>query len=75
MEDASRRRAWLGRLTAIVGLLVATLAGGALLLSRADGPVFVFAGGPLRTGEQVEFAPAPPRAPVGALHNARHGPP
>ncbi len=56
VEDTSRRGAWLGRLAAIVGLLVATLAGGAFLLSRADGPVFVFAGGPLRSGERVDFA-------------------
>ncbi len=47
---------WIGRLAAIVGLLFAMLAGGAFLLSRADGPVFVFAGGPLRSGEQVDLA-------------------
>jgi hypothetical protein len=46
----------LRRLAAIVGLLFVTLAGGALLLPRADGPVFVFAGGPLRSGTQVHFA-------------------
>jgi hypothetical protein len=56
VEDTSRSRGWLGRLAAIFGLLLATFAGGALLLSRADGPVFVFAGGPLRSGEQVDFA-------------------
>jgi hypothetical protein len=56
VEDTSRSRGWLGRLAAIFGLLFATFAGGALLLSRADGPVFVFAGGPLRSGEQVDFA-------------------
>ena len=56
MEDTSRRSGWLGRLAAIIGLLVVTLAGGAFLLARADGPVFVFAGGPLRSGEQVDFA-------------------
>jgi hypothetical protein len=47
---------WLGRLAVIVGLLVATFAGSTFLLSRADGPVSVFAGGPLRSGEQVDFA-------------------
>ena len=56
MEDTSRRSGWLGRLAAIIALLFAMLAGGAFLLSRADGPVFVFAGGPLRSGEQVGFA-------------------
>ena len=55
MKDASGRTA-LGRLAVIVGLLFATLAGGAFLLSRADGPVFVFAGGPLRAGDHVDFA-------------------
>ena len=56
MADTKRRSAWLGRLAVIAGLLVALLAGGAFLLSRADGPVFVFAGGPLRSGELVELA-------------------
>jgi hypothetical protein len=55
VEDAPRSKGWLGRLAAIAALLFATLAGGAFLLSRADGPVFVFAGGPLRSGEQVDF--------------------
>jgi hypothetical protein len=52
----SRPSLWLGRLAAVVGLLVATLACSAFLLSRADGPVWVFAGGPFRSGEQVHFA-------------------
>jgi hypothetical protein len=56
VEDTSRSRRWLGRLATFVGLLFVTVAGGAFLLSRADGPVFVFAGGPLRSGEQVNFA-------------------
>jgi len=55
MEDGSRRRTWLGRLAVLVALVIAVLAGGAFLLSRADGPVFVFAGGPLRSGELVDF--------------------
>ena len=54
MADTSRRNAWI--LAASVGLLVATLASGAFLLTHADGPVFVFAGGPLRSGELVDFA-------------------
>jgi hypothetical protein len=56
LEDTSRRSGWLVRLAAIIALLFAILAGGAFLLSRADGPVFVFAGGPLCSGEQVGFA-------------------
>ena len=56
MEDGLRNQRWLGRLTAVVGLLITTVAGGAFLLSRADGPVLVFAGGPLRSGEPVAFA-------------------
>lgn len=56
MEDTSRRRAWLGRFAVIVSLLFATLAGGLLLLSRADGPVFVSAGGPLHSGELVHLS-------------------
>jgi hypothetical protein len=56
VEETSRSSRWPGRLAAIVGLLLVTLAGGSLLVSRADGPVFVFAGGPLRSGEQVAFA-------------------
>ncbi len=55
MEDASRRKPWLFRLAVVVGVLAAALMLGAVLLSRADGPVFVFAGGPLRSGELVDF--------------------
>lgn len=55
MADSSRSRTWLRRIAVLVVLLVALLAGGALLLSRADGPVFVFAGGPLRSGELVDL--------------------
>jgi hypothetical protein len=56
MEDGSRRRRWPARLAVLVALVVGALAGGGFLLSRADGPVFVFAGGPLRSGELVDFA-------------------
>ncbi len=56
MEDPSRRQWWLRRLLIVGGLLLAILVSGGFLLSRADGPIFVFAGGPLRSGEQVEFA-------------------
>jgi hypothetical protein len=51
-----RGSGWLRGLAVIVGLLFAVLASGAFLLSRADGPTFIFAGGPLRSGEQVDFA-------------------
>ena len=56
MNASSRHRTGLVRLAAISALLVAAIAGGAWLLSRADGPLFVFAGGPLRSGEQLNFA-------------------
>lgn len=56
MKAASSSGGWLARLATVVALLVAAFAVGALLLSRADGPVFVFAGGPLRSGEQVELS-------------------
>ncbi len=59
MEDRTQRSRWPGRLTLAIALLfalLALLAGGRSLLARADGPVFVFAGGPLRSGELVEFA-------------------
>jgi hypothetical protein len=56
MADGFRLRSWLRRLAVAVALIVAALAGGAFLLSRADGPVLVFTGGPLRSGEPVEFA-------------------
>lgn len=59
MKETPRRSRPGGRLASVVsvvGLLFAVLAGGALLLPRADGPVFVFAGGPLRAGELVDIA-------------------
>ena len=55
MEDKSQRSPWPRRLAILVGLLLALLAAGAFLLSRADGPVWVFAGGPLRSGEPVDL--------------------
>jgi hypothetical protein len=53
--EGTSRNTWLARLAVVAGLLLAAVIGGGLLLSRADGPVFVFAGGPLRSGEQVDF--------------------
>jgi hypothetical protein len=56
VEDTSRSSVWLGRLAVIAGVMLAMLAGGAFLLPRADGPVWVLAGGPFRSGELVELA-------------------
>ena len=56
MKDNSHSIRWVIRLATIGGLLVATFAGGAFFLSRADGPIFIFAGGTLRSGELVGFA-------------------
>jgi len=55
VEGTSRRRAWLVRLAALIGLLAGVIVAGMLLVSKADGPVFVFAGGPFRSGEEVDF--------------------
>ena len=56
VEVASRRVLWLGRLTVVAGLLAALALAGLFFVSRADGPVFVFAGGPLRSGPWLDFA-------------------
>jgi hypothetical protein len=56
MKETLRMNRWPQRLAVIAGLLFATLTVGAFLLSHADGPVFIFAGGPLRSGEQVGLA-------------------
>ena len=56
MVDTLRGRSWLAWLGAGIVLLVTVVAGGAFLLSHADGPVGVLAGGPLRSGEQVDLS-------------------
>jgi hypothetical protein len=56
VEDTSRRNGWLARLGIVVGVIILALAGAVLFLPHADGPVFVFAGGPLRSGEPVQFS-------------------
>lgn len=43
-------------ITAVVLATLAASFSGWLLLSRADGPVGVFAGGPLRSGERVQWS-------------------
>jgi hypothetical protein len=53
MKAKWRSNPWLRRLGVLAALFVVAAAGGVFLLSRADGPVFVFAGGPLRSGEWV----------------------
>lgn len=56
MEPSSRSRGWLRRL-AVVGILLLLAGGvGAFASSRADGPVWVIPGGPLRSGEPTPFA-------------------
>lgn len=56
MSESRQRRVLIGRLAAAIGLVLAALAGGAQLVSHADGPVLIFAGGPLRSGEKVALA-------------------
>ncbi|MEZ4217573.1 MAG: hypothetical protein R3E88_13905 [Myxococcota bacterium] len=56
MEDSTRRSRWLRRLALVAGVLVVAGAAGGFLLARADGPVGILAGGPLRTGEEVALA-------------------
>jgi len=59
VQHAPRRKRFGRRLIALTGLVATALAIsaiGALLLSRADGPIFVLAGGPLRSGERVDIA-------------------
>lgn len=46
---------WIRRIAASVGVVLAVLASGAFLLSRADGPTFILAGGPFRSGTEVGF--------------------
>lgn len=46
-------RIWIRRAGALIALLIGGLVVGRLLLDRADGPVGIFAGGPIRSGERV----------------------
>jgi hypothetical protein len=56
MAMTSRSKKGFGRVAAVVVLLVAAMMVGRFLISQADGPIFIFAGGPLRSGETVELA-------------------
>ena len=55
MNATRSRHPWLRRLAIAGGTLALAAALGAFLLSRSDGPVFVFGGGPLRSGELIEL--------------------
>jgi hypothetical protein len=67
LKDTSRGRVWLRRLAGAAAALLVAFAGSAFLLSRADGPVWVFGGGPLQSGEPTDFA-AMDWAALDALH-------
>jgi hypothetical protein len=56
VENTTRSTSWVRRIAILLGVLAVGLAAGAFTLSRADGPVFVFAGGPLVAGELVKLA-------------------
>lgn len=56
MQKTSKSVRWLRRLGILAAVIAAVYAGGAFLLARADGPVNIFAGGPLRSGEKVALA-------------------
>lgn len=56
MADAAKGTRRFRRLVVLLGLLVAAWAVGSFLMSRADGPVFIFAGGPLRSGERIALS-------------------
>ena len=53
ITKTTQKSRWLIRLFAILGLFFGALAVGAFILSRADGPTFVFAGGPMISGTHV----------------------
>ena len=55
MMTAKREGGWIRGLVVTLAVLVAGLALAPMLLASADGPVFIFAGGPFRSGERVEL--------------------
>ena len=56
MQETSHRHRWLRVAASTLGVIFVTVAAAALLLSRSDGPVFVFGGGPFQSGHFVDFA-------------------
>ena len=56
MKNSSRNRRWPVRLALITSLAIALWLISSFFLSRSDGPVFIFAGGPLQSGENVELS-------------------
>jgi len=52
-EAAGSRR--MRRIAIVLGVVLVAALGSRALLARHDGPVFVFAGGPLRSGEVVPY--------------------
>ncbi|MCA9502557.1 MAG: hypothetical protein H6748_03765 [Spirochaetaceae bacterium] len=56
MEENTRRRALGRRLAVLAAIVVAALVLGRLLIAHADGPFFIFAGGPFRSGERLDYA-------------------
>ena len=53
MKDAPRP--WIKRIAIACTLLVLVVASGRWLVAQADGPFFIFAGGPFRSGDPVRF--------------------
>jgi len=55
-ETQAPQRSWPRRLALVAVIASAVVLAAMLFISNADGPVFVFAGGPLQSGERVELA-------------------
>lgn len=56
MAESSRARVWLRRLAGATAVILVAIGVAAFLVSRADGPVWVFGGGPIRSGEPADLA-------------------
>lgn len=55
VPEKGNRSPWINRLALIILVVIVLFFGVTWGLSRADGPTFIFAGGPFRSGEQVEL--------------------
>ena len=55
-ESSTSQRSWPMRLVVLVAVLGIVWGASSLLLARADGPTWVFHGGPFRSGDPVDFA-------------------